>query len=151
MSSLAALYGALGHAKGGGAALSLLGEIVIAFNLNSDASAEIILRDDGTVDRGINGVFTQVDAATDWIIPNGDAPAAYQARYTNRTGSILTNASAAEDTYRAFSLGSYFTRNTDQTVAAGGLNSTFDLEIRDGAGPVLASGSYRLDADREDF
>ena len=41
---------------------------------------------DGTVDNNIDGVYTQVNSSTDWIIPNSAASSAYQIRATLNSG-----------------------------------------------------------------
>jgi hypothetical protein len=135
-----------------GDVVTLSGEVVLAFSFNADATAEVFLNTDGTADSRINlGSLTQIDAATDWVIPNGSAPGLYQARYTNRSGSILSSATASEDTWSAFSGGFYTIRNFDNTVFLGGPDTTVDLQVRLSTGAVLATGSYRVNADREDL
>jgi len=135
----------------GGGVVTLSGENVFAFSFMSQATAEIFLQTDGTVDRRVNfGIFTQIDVATDWVIPNGDSPGSFRARFRNLSGDALAFASAAVNVYRAFTVGSYVIRQIDNSPFAGGQDTTVTLEIDDGA-VAQDNGSYRLQADREDF
>ena len=138
-------------AAGGGGVVTLSGETVFAFSFGSQATAEIYLQTDGTVDRRVNfGSFVQVDSGTDWVIPNGDAPGSFRGRFTNLTGDALNFSSATVNTYRAFTIGNYLCRQIDNSPFAGGQTSNFTLEIDDGA-VSQDTGAYVLDADREDF
>ena len=139
--------------KSAGDVITLTGTTVFAFSFGSNATAQLFVNQDGTVDQRINnGSFTQIFASTDWVIPNGSAPGTYQTRYTNRTGDTLdAPTSALEDTWRALSLGNFSLSLVDSTPLAGGQAANFDIEIRLGTGSALASTSHGLDADREDF
>jgi len=64
----------------------------------ANAEVRIIFRADGTIDKYEGGVTTQIDAGTDWIIPNGAANAGYDVGYSGLTGGVFTTESAAEDT-----------------------------------------------------
>lgn len=135
----------------GGGVVNLDGHNVFAFSFMSQATAEIFLQTDGTVDQRINfSIFSQIDASTDWVIPNGDSPGTFRARFRNLTGDALAFSSASVNTYRAFTLGNYVIRQLDNTPFAGGTDTTVILEIDDGA-VAQDNGSYRLQADREDF
>ena len=138
----------------GGDVVTVSGRATLfAFAFMSEARAEIIFDDDGTTDERVNGgARVQFNASTDWIIPNGSAPGLYQTRYTNLTVDPLDGAtSAAEDTWRAFTLGDFFFVQTDNSPSAGGQNSNFDIQVRLSTGSPLDTGAYSLDADREDF
>jgi hypothetical protein len=147
-------YGACAAASagGGGDVLTLSGEVLFAFNFMADAFAEFKLDNDGNMyDRENNGAYNLIDSGTDWVRPAISSPGLYQARYTNLTGTALSFNSASEDTWRAMTLGDF---RTQQRTFGGPISfesSTFDYEVRLGAGAVLASGSYTLNADREDF
>lgn len=132
--------------------LTLSGEVLSVSEIGVNATAQFFVNTDGTVDRRTNlGAFVQIDAATDWIIPNDFAPDDYECRYTNLTGDALSApTSAAEDVWRALSLGNFSFTQFDSDPAAGGKSSTFDIQLRKGAGPVLKTGSYTLSATRDD-
>lgn len=125
--------------------VTLSGESVSDFSVSPDtAQARILVNDDGTVDKVEGGTTTQVDAATDWIIPNSAAPGDYEVRWTNLgTGDDTPSATAAEDVWHPLDSGVFHvTLNSGPTVES--YSATFDLEIRLGSGPVLASGQYSL-------
>lgn len=133
--------------------VTLSGETVDAFSFGSDAKAEIIVDNDGKVyKRTNNGSKVQIDTGTDWIRPVSAAPDDYECRYTGLTGDALDAAtSAAQNTWRALTT-DYFFVQTDSTTGAGGKSSTFTIEIRKGSsGSAIASASFTLTADREDF
>jgi hypothetical protein len=65
-------------------------------------TAFIRFNTNGTVDSIIDGVTTQVDASTDWIIPNGAASGSYEISCHQNSGDAVTG-SAALDTWLALS------------------------------------------------
>lgn len=148
MMGAAAIVGA-----GGAAVVTLSGETVNAFAFMNDARAELELRTNGNMYREVNnGGATQIDSGSDWIRPVSASPSLYETRYTNRTGDLLhAGTSSGEDGWRDVSVGTYFWVQQDSTPTAGGEDSTFDIQVRFDGGSVLASTSYRLIADREDF
>lgn len=136
-----------------GDVITLSGETVNAFAFMSDARAELELRANGNMYRETNNAGAiQIDSATDWVRPASSAPGLYETRYTNLVGDLLhAGTSSGENGWRAVSLGTYFWVQQDSTPTAGGEDSTFDIQVREGTGPVIASFQYRLIADREDF
>lgn len=126
---------------GSSADVTLSGEAV--FDADSGgASAGIYFRSDGTVDKkeGIN--VTQIDSATDWIIPNGAASSSYEVRCTNITGDTWDTDAAAEDTWIA--LGSDRFWEIVRSIP-GGYVLTCDFEIRLSGGAALASTEYTFE------
>jgi hypothetical protein len=87
---------------------------------------------DGTVDKEIDGVFSQIDSGTDWIIPNASANALFEVRATLNSGSLST--SAGTDIWLSLDEDRYW--NT--TVTA---NITLEIRYQ---GVVLTSGVYVL-------
>lgn len=113
----------------------------------TNAIAAIRFNADGTVDRIVGGTPTQVDFATDWIIPNSAAPGGYQVRFTSLTGDAPTvTDSTAEDAWYAFTSGNFDIRL--QEFGTGLQSCSFTVEIRLGSsGSAIASGSYNLTAE----
>ena len=133
--------------------VKLSGGTLVANNVDADARIDLIIRQDGTVDKRENSVtITQLSAATDWIIPNGEAPDDYEVRYINATGDTADlNATSVEDTWYALSTSDWFIWVIDTTTALGGKSATFTVEIRKGSsGSAITSASYTLSADRDD-
>jgi len=131
--------------------VSLLGNSVLSFTLTPvAATAELFWNSDGTIDgRQNSGPLIQLHPSTDWIIPNGAAPDDYEFRYTAFGGSPLDFASAAEDVWRALSLGN-FTMRLGPTVGVEFLSCGFTGEIRKGSsGGAIASASYILAASED--
>ncbi len=106
---------------------------------------------DGTIDSKKGATYAQIDAGTDWIIPNGDASSLHEVRVTSvtDTGGCVCgweSAAAADDTW--ISLGS----NRQWSVkgaGSGGADSAgmlFTLEIRWNGGAALASTVYTVDS-----
>jgi len=142
------------HSKGSGGgdgAVTLSGEFV-----SSVWTDEVGIRfnSDGTIDSKIGATYAQVDAGTDWIIPNGDAPGLYEIM-TDNWNDIggdtkgFENAAAAEGVWIAL------TSNREWTVkgtASGGADSNimqFDAHIRHNASQPLASGAYEIESELE--
>lgn len=122
--------------------VTVSGESVTGLKLSGTATAGIRVNADGTIDKNQNGIYSQIDAATDWIIPNGSASSLYEVRVTSVTGSF-SNAAAAPNTW--INLGSNREWNVIQ-VGEGSSTASFTLEIRYDGGAVLDSGTYFLTA-----
>jgi len=88
---------------------------------------------DGTVDENVDGSYSQIDAGTDWIIPNGSASALYEVRATLNSGSLDT--SAGVDVWLAIS-------EAREWATQSSANLT--LEIRFSGGASIDSGVYVL-------
>lgn len=110
----------------------------------SVAYAHITILNDGTVEKqqGAAGQPVQVDAATDWIIPNNKASASFSVRATSISGDPLDG--AATETWLSLDT----SRTWSHTRASTGTDdTTFTLQIsNDGGATILASGSYRITA-----
>lgn len=97
----------------------------------------------------MNGTVTQIDAGTDWIVPNTDASSEFECRVTNVVWDAGTPGfaaqGAADDVWVDLSTDrTWLVLDTDQ----GGANKwvNFTLEIRKNGGSVLASNTYYLRA-----
>lgn len=95
---------------------------------------------DGTVDSKKNAVYTQLTAATNWIIPNSGGGGAYQVRFTDHSGTVFTTLAAAEDTWIDLS-------SDREWFMSSVINATMTVtfEIRRGTGAVLASANYPIE------
>lgn len=126
---------------------TLSGEFVSAWELGAQSTAGIRFNSDGTVDKNDDGTYSQVDSATDWIIPNASAPSDYQIRVTaTPPGNDFTSEPAVPGTWVTLD------SNREWQVQTSSPSSFLDtgyftVEIRKGSGPVEASGSYRLRAE----
>lgn len=96
---------------------------------------------DGTVDRNQDSVYSQIDVATDWVIPNGAAPGVYSIRFTHLSGDVPSGASYGTwldlTSSRELWLNSF---------GLGALSGSIRAEISaDGGSSVLDSGDYTLE------
>ncbi len=129
--------------------VTLSGGTVSALNAAGTATAQIAFRDDANVYSALNGgADVQISAATDHTRPADASPGALQIRYTNLTGTALASGTASEDTWHSLSTSDFVLIQEDAIADATPVSSTFDVEIREGTGPVLASASYTLTANR---
>jgi hypothetical protein len=107
------------------------------FRINSDGTIDTAKSKDGAAI-----TYAQISADTDWVIPNNMANADHDVRVTNvvHNGHAGWNSqAAADDTW--IDLGT--NRLWDiQSSSAEDINTTFDIEIRDGTGTTVATGSY---------
>ena len=111
-----------------------------------NARAALVFNTDGTVDKIEASTTTQIDSATDWIIPNSTAPSDYEIRFTSLVGAALDGVTnLTEDVFAILST----QRTMDQNRTTVGTDtSTFTVEIRKGSGSVLSSASYTLTASK---
>jgi hypothetical protein len=124
---------------------TLSGETISDDSFGDTGIAGIRFNSDGTVDKNEAGVFTQIDSATDWIIPNGAASGNERVRYTSMVGDDFTTKAALEDTWIAISGNPAWSLETDTSPQS--LTGTCTFEIDNGSGPVLASASYTFESD----
>lgn len=128
--------------------VTLSGELGV-FGLDVDIVG-IRFNTDGTVDKRIS-TYTQIDVATDWIIPNTAANGSYEVMTDNwvdtgGSGGGFNAAAAAEGVWVAL------TANREwnvQAVGPDGADSsamTFDAHIRFNGGATLSSGSYAIES-----
>ena len=123
----------------GGAILTLTGETIESEN-SAGAIAGVRINADGTVDQNIDNQFFQINADTDWIIPNAAANDSYQVRATVLSGS-LSSGTVDEwldlDDDRPFSV-----------VATPGNTTTATIRIEIGiGGTAIVSADFTLTAD----
>ena len=123
------------------ATVSLSGETITDSDLHpGTVTAYVIINSDGTIDKTEDITTSQIDNATDWIIPNSAGGGGYEVRYTGHSGDALTAEAASENTWIALSsdrtYGIQHSQNADKTA-------TFTIEIRRGStGGAIASASY---------
>jgi len=110
----------------------------------SDAVAGIRWNADGTVDKKVGGTFSQIDASTDWIIPNGAGDSSYEVRHTFTSGASFTTEASAVNVWIA--LGS----DRLYELLEGGESTQTRVcvfEIRKDGGAVIDSATYTFTAD----
>jgi hypothetical protein len=138
---------------GGGTTVTVSGETVNAFNFGTTATAGVIFYTSGTYQGDVrkkeNGNYWQIDTATDWIRPVTEAPGSYRIRYSSMTGDTGFMNNTITSTYDGIANGDYI-EVVDNTVFFGGHSLDFTIEIDDGT-TLQDSGTYSLNADREDF
>jgi len=140
----------IGAAAHGGPIVTLSGHNFLVTDGASpfDSKSGFRINTDGTLDEldvlnGAAAVYTQVDAATDWIIPNDAAAADYEMRVTNvvHTGHAgWTGAASADDVWIDLSSNrEWFIVSTSAQV----ITTDFDIQVRRGSGVTLASNTYQ--------
>ena len=118
--------------------VTVSGETISHTSLGT-ATAGIRFNTDGTVDKLTGSTYTQIDVATDWIIPNGAAPDDYEVRLESNSGDAF-DAGAAVGVWVAFSIAREWkqirsTDGTDTNTAVFGIR-------KGGAGGALDTGSF---------
>lgn len=108
----------------------------------SAAFASISFQSNGQVHKTEGVTSTQVDSATDWIIPNAAAPGTYEVRLSGRTGTAPTG--PAENTWHALSTTRTWSLTNSSPPST--ISCSFTIEIRKGS-TVLASATYSLSAE----
>ena len=80
--------------------LLTLSGAVLSYDSTSDTTSGIRFNTDGTVDKRENASYTQISAASDWIIPNSAAPSDYEVRVSGAPpGDAFTNSTGADGTW----------------------------------------------------
>lgn len=143
------VFAGIGADAAAGATVTISGEsvTVVSSTTSSQSRAGIRVNTDGTIDKRVGNTYTQIDSATDWIIPNGSASSTYQIRITNVTwlqGSAFNTAAAAADTWIDMSADREWSIADTAPGGTGIREVTFDLEIRLGEGATIDSGSFYL-------
>jgi len=102
---------------------------------------------DGTVDDwDRNSGFTQIDTATDWIIPNSAASSLYEMAYTSFTGDALTTDEfGGVDTWVNMSENREVRLISDADPEA--LSCQFTMQVRLNGGAVISSAVYTINAE----
>lgn len=149
MSFFHASTGVIQSAAGG--VVTLSGQSV--FDIDTGARlyrAALVISNTGIMQEITNGnAASQIDNATDWVIPNSVAPDDYECRFINRTGdSPNGSTNMVENVWIAVTPD----RIIDQQAilaASDSRNTNFDLEIRKGSsGAAIATANYTLDIER---
>jgi hypothetical protein len=99
--------------------------------------AQLVVKSDGTVEKYLDGVFTQLDAATDWIIDNTAASSLYEVMFSQDSGSAPEVGTL--DTWQ--DLGT--DRSLGYNIDAPG-SGIFTVQIRYNGGAPLSSAQYTI-------
>lgn len=136
-----------------GANLQLSDEVVNVSTSSENAIAGIRVNTDGTIDKRELGIYTQIDSATDWIIPNGAASSSYEFRITSVTfniGSVFFIQAAAANTWINMAAAREWTVQDANPFGDGEVDVDFLLEVRLGSsGSAITNGSYTLKVNYE--
>jgi len=113
-------------------------------------TAGIRINTDGTIDKRQGAGYSQIDAGTDWVIPNGAAKTTTEFRIVDvvwNTGFGFYVEAAAEDTWIDLLAGAleWSVRDSSSTPA-GNKDVDFVLEVRPSGGATLDTGPFRLTA-----
>jgi len=122
---------------------AVLGRVTVSGETTSAvAQSGVRFNTDGTVDINEQGIYSQIDSATDWIIPNGvDGKGDYEVRAVQNSGDALDGGSDALNTWLALSTArEWFGLGGSPEFDA---NLTIDIRL---AGLTLGSGTYILQA-----
>jgi hypothetical protein len=134
------------------AVVTVSGELITHFTTGATATAGVRVNTDGTIDKLVGAVYTQIDASTDWIIPNIEASSTYEVRITNvswtQGSSFDTEASPAE-VWISMAANREWSIVDATSTGLGAKSLTFDIEIRYDGGAVLDAGSFSMSADYE--
>lgn len=149
--SLIKLFAVLGGAAASqpGGTVTLSGELGI-FGIDTERVG-VRFNADGTIDKRIGATYTQIDAITDWIIPNTDAPSLFEVMTNNwvdtgGAGGGFSQVAAAQGVWISLQF------NREWNVLAAGPDGadsnamTFDAHIRWNGGAIIDSGSYSVES-----
>lgn len=125
--------------NGNNGIVTLSGEAISSGGAGKDAS--LIINTDGTLDKSEDDVTTQIDSATDWIIPNSSADALYEMRFVSFVGDAFsTDELGGENNWTAIS--------TNRELALPGdvasKSCSFTLEVRFNGGPTIDTGAFSI-------
>ena len=150
MSVSAFPYGAFSAAAASGGVVTLSGEAIDDEDASERAyRAALIIRTDGTVDKIENTSTSQIDASSDWIIPNSEASSDYQFSYSLSSGDALhSSTTMSAGAWQALSSDIYFEQRIDGCSVTE-KTSTISVSVRKGTGSVLESGTYILSVERQ--
>jgi hypothetical protein len=111
-----------------------------------DAITGLRFNTDGTVDAEIEVVgYSQIDSATDWVIPNSAAGSEYSVSYTALTGDAFTTAAAAEGSWVALSSNREW--RLDNSTPGTTLSNSCTFRIKDNTNDVqVAQAVYNFTA-----
>lgn len=123
--------------------VTVSGETIVGATSSGTARAGVIFRANGKVAKTVNGTESQIDASTDWIIPNDEATSLYEVRYTGGTETWTVKA-ANQDTWTDLSTDrEWRVENNVGDITA----NIVTFEIRFNGGSVLDSATYTCRAD----
>lgn len=108
------------------------------------AITKLLLNTDGTLDKLEQVTTTQLNASTDWVIPNSAAPDLFEAFMTMVSGDNFQVGSL--DTWISIISGNIQWRYQKGTV--GVLQGVGTLSIRYNGGPTLASANFEMRAEQ---
>jgi len=129
---------------GGASTVTVSGETIEVVDSGVYAQAGIRVNNDGTLDKKTTTTYTQVDSATDWIIPNSHPGETYHARLTVSSGVGVWTGGGGQ------SAGSWININTSPVFERRTADNSVEtgvwlLEISgDGGVTVLDSGSFTI-------
>ena len=134
---------------GGAAVVTLSGELFISdfdpsVNPPWDSRSGIRVNTDGTIDKYLfNGVgYSQIDASTDWIIPNSAASSSYQVRLDVNSNAPTGSLSDSTATWLALTQNRVWIR---QGTTGGSVAWNWTLRIRLGTGSEIDNAVYAGD------
>lgn len=114
---------------------------------NGTTTVGLRVNSDGTIDRHRNGAWAQIDASTDWIIPNSASSAKTYHVKGDWTGDSLLAGSSATGSWLPVSGNPYWLLR-DTTADDGAKTGTLTLSISsDGGTTTLDSATYAFSAD----
>ena len=122
--------------------VTLSGESAIGGSVTdpADCWSGVRINTDGTIDkRGTaTGAFAQIDAATDWIIPNSNAKATHEVFVTDNNGNIDGASDATGSWIAISSARQWFVTQAEP----GNKNLSLTISIRLGSGATLSTNNY---------
>lgn len=134
---------------GGGGPVVTLTDFNVNWSRASFCYAGVRVNADGTVDRhgSIGTAYGQMNAETDWIIPNEDASGLYEVRCTLNSGT-LEGSSDATGSWLALSSDRLWRVFDNSYPPATAETAELFIEIRYDGGSVLDSCTVNLSANR---
>lgn len=115
--------------------------------INRNARAVLVVRAAGFVDKIENVTTTQIDGATDWIDPNGDATEFFEVKYDLISGDALDpSTSLADGVWGSLGADQFFEQRATFSPAQN-KESTITVSLRFFGGSVLSSDTYILEAE----
>lgn len=124
--------------------VTLSGESITHMGVGAGTyTAAVIFRSVGIVEKKVDATTTQIDSATDWIVPTSHAPSDYEVKASLTSGPNPTNIGTfALDVWHPLTGDVTWERvtsnNEDSTVLV--------CSIRKGTGAVIDTGTYTLRA-----
>ena len=123
------------------------GTLSTATRAGAIAIKDLKFDQDGNVyEKDTPGSYTQLEASTDWVVPETDAED-FQIRYISASGTGLSS-SGTENVWHLMSAGDFIMTIADNTTGDGPETASFTIEIRFGTNPTLANVIYTLAADK---